>query len=164
MRRLISLWLGRPEVERRVKVLGLGIMAFALLFPPAGAADDAFRPLIGSPTFDHWLGDKEYWSLRDGVLTAGKGAALDHSKFLISVERFGNFMLKFQVRSGGRALAVLMRATIQPPGQLVGYEAEVGSQQAGSLCFRQPGPMFIPLQKEEPGHAAPGFPDAVGIP
>ncbi len=97
------------------------------------------------------------------VLTAGKGTALDHSKFLISVERFGNFILKFQARSGGRALAVLVRATIQPPGQLIGYEAEVGSEH-GSLRFRQPGPMFIPLQKAEPGHAAPGFPDAVGIP
>ena len=163
MRRFISSRSGRRRVGRGVKVLGLGLMAFALLLRPAGAAEEEFQPLIGSPSFDHWLGDKEYWSLRDGVLTAGKGAALDHSKFLISVERFGNFILKFQARSGGRALAVLVRATIQPPGQLIGYEAEVGSQH-GSLRFRQPGPMFIPLQKAEPGHAAPGFPDAVGIP
>lgn len=164
MRRFIGSRLGRRGVGRGVKALGLGLLACAFLIRPARAAEEEFQPLIGSPSFDHCVGDKEYWSLRDGVLTAGTGTALDHSKFLMSVERFGNFILKFQARSGGRALDVLVRATIQPPGQLVGYEAEVGSQNAGSLRFRQPGPMFIPLEKAEPGHAAPGFPDAVGIP
>ena len=88
------------------KALGLGLLACAFLIRPARAAEEEFQPLIGSPSFDHCVGDKEYWSLRDGVLTAGTGTALDHSKFLMSVERFGNFILKFQARSGGRALDV----------------------------------------------------------
>ncbi len=66
MRRFIGLRSGRRWVRSGIEVLGLGLMAFALLLPPAGAADEAFQPLIGSPSFDHWVGDKEYWSLRDG--------------------------------------------------------------------------------------------------
>jgi len=164
MRQHTSLLFLQGRVTAWFGNIALALMASVLTLGSARAAEGEFQPLIGSSSFDHCVGAKEYWSLRDGVLTAGTGAALDHSKFLISVERFGNFVLKFRARSDGGALAVLLRATIQPPGQLVGYEAEVGGQQGGSLRFRQPGPMFIHLEKAEPGHAAPGFPDAVGIP
>ena len=164
MRGFIRLWLGRRRVRRGVKVLGLGLIAYALLLRPVCAAEGEFQPLFGPSSFDHCIGDKGDWSLREGVLAAGTGVASTHSKFLLKVERFGNFILKFRARSEGGALDVLFRATIQPPGQLIGYVTEVGGEHWGDLRFRQPGPMFIHLEKAEPGHAAPGFPDAVGVP
>jgi hypothetical protein len=147
-----------------VNVLGLVLMAYALLLRPARAAEGEFQPLFGSSTFDHCIVDKGDWSLREGVLAAGTGEASTESKFLLKLERFGNFILKFRARSDGGALDVLFRATIQPPGQLIGYVTEVGGQHPGELRFRKPGRMFVQPKAAEPGHAAPGFPDAVGIP
>jgi len=128
------------------------------------AADGGFEPLFGATGLDHAVGDKGAWSLHEGVLTGHPGPAPASSTFLLKIERFGNFILKFRVRANDPQFDVLFRATIQPPGQLIGYVAEIGGQHAGTLQFRKPGPMFIKPKESEPGHAAPGFPDAVGIP
>jgi len=164
MRQVTRLLLGRGRVRRGVTVLALGLLAAALLLQPARAAEGQFQPLLGTSSFDHCIGDKADWALREGVLTGGTGVASTHSKFLLTVERFGNFILKFRARSEGGGLEVLFRATVQPPGQLIGYVTEVGGQHWGGLRFRKPGRMFVEPAKAEPGHAAPGFPDAVGIP
>jgi len=164
MRRVTRLLLGRGRVRRGVTVLALGLLAAALLLQPARAAEGEFQPLLGTSSFDHCIGDKADWALREGVLTGGTGVASTHSKFLLKVERFGNFILKFRARAEGGGLEVLFRATVQPPGQLIGYVTEVGGQHWGGLRFRKPGRMFVEPAKAEPGHAAPGFPDAVGQP
>ena len=97
--------------------IALALMASVLTLGSARAAEGEFQPLIGSPSFDHCVGDKEYWSLRDGVLTAGTGAALDQSKFLISFDLFPEKTVEYMqsVKRPWIAFKVLAGGAIPPP-------------------------------------------------
>jgi len=149
-----------PCVEEILLLITISIVTPMSAWP----ADDGFTPLMTAPTLEHFIGDKGYWSFQNGVLAAQGDGQLTESKLLLTTERFGNFILKFLARSTGGEVRVLFRATVQPPGYVVGYEAELGGQQSSSLIFRKPGPFFPKSPKAEPGHAAPGFPDAPVMP
>jgi len=77
----------------------------------------------------------------------------------LTTERFGNFILKFSSRSTGTEVRVLFGATIQPPGMVLGYEAAVGGQNAGSLIQRKPAPFPKPNSA-----AVSSFPDSLMMP
>ena len=132
--------------------------------PLRAASSDGFSSLFAASSLSHIIGDKDDWSIQDGVLMAKTDSQRTESVFLLRQERFANFILKFQARSDGAALNVLFRAAILPPGQLAGFAVTVGGEQWGTLTFRKPTNHFPKAAEGEPGHAAPGFPDAVGMP
>lgn len=159
-----SAWCGKsaPLGTRRGSCL---IILLALGIAPLHASSsDDFTPLFASSLLEHYIGDIDSWSIQDGELSAKTGSRRAESVFLLRQERFGNFILKFRARSDGATMNVLFRAAILPPGQLVGYATTVGGEQWGSLAFRKFGPLSPQAAKGEPGHAAPGFPDAVAMP
>jgi hypothetical protein len=141
---------------------------FALLIfvsvPLRAASSDGFGPLFSNSSIEHSIGDKDDWSIQDGILTGKADSQRTESLFLLRQERFQNFILKFQARSDGAVLNVLFRAAILPPGQLAGFATTVGGDQSGSLTFRKPLARLPQAKNGEPGHAAPGFPDAVDMP
>ncbi len=144
----------------------LCLLVLLVLFsiPLRATASDDFGALLGDSSLPHTIGDKYDWSLHDGVLMAKADPGKTESVFLLRQERFGNFILKFQARSDGAAMNVLFRSSILPPGQLAGFATTVGGEQWGNLTFRKPVAHFPEVTKDEPGHAAPGFPDAAGMP
>jgi hypothetical protein len=144
----------------------LCLLALLVLFsiPLRAAGSDDFGALFAGSALQHAIGDKDDWSFHDGVLMAKTDPAATESVFLLRQERFGNFILKFQARSDGAAMNVLFRASILPPGQLAGFATTVGGKHWGNLSFRKPIGRFPEVTKQEPGHAAPGFPDAAGMP
>jgi hypothetical protein len=146
------------------RIRGITLLTlFALTPVSAWVADGNFTPLFTSPGLEHCIGDKESWSFQDGELTARGDAGATESKLLLTTERFGNFILKFSARSTGGEVRVLFGATIQPPGLVLGYEAAVGGQNAGSLTLRRPGGFPKP-SRAEAGQAASGFPGSLMMP
>lgn len=142
----------------RKRVLLLVILIFAI--PLAAQVDAEFTPLITSPGLERFIGDKQYWSFQNGVFAANVDGHLAQSALILSTERFGNFILKFKARGG--ELRVLFRARIQPPGLVLGYEAELGGQRPGNLTIRNP--VSLAAKLGGPGHAAQGFPDGLEMP
>lgn len=150
----------KEPVFSRVK--GTTLLTLLALTPvPARVANGDFTPLLTSPALEHCIGDKDSWSFQDGVLTAKGDSGATESKLLLTTERFGNFILKFSARSTGGEVRVLFGATIQPPGMVLGYEAAVGGQNAGSLTLRKPAPFPKPGGGPRP---VSGFPDSLMMP
>ena len=113
------------------------------------AAGDGYGPLITDNTLRHFIGDKQHWRFRGELLTGESATPVQEPSFLLSTERFGNVNLKFSARCGSGRCLVLFRGTIQPPLQVVGYQAEVGNP-GGSLSFRKPGRFSLATMKAEP--------------
>jgi Domain of Unknown Function (DUF1080) len=145
-----------------------GRCLFALLIlssiPFRATGSEDFGALFADSSLQHTIGDHDHWSFHDGVLMAKTDPAATESIFLLRQERFGNFILKFQARSDGAAMNVVFRASILPPGQLAGFATTVGGEQWGNLTFRKPIAHFPEVTSQGSGHAAPGFPDAAGMP
>jgi len=112
--------------------------------------DASFSPLIADNALQRFIGDKQRWSFHDGVLSARPGDA-SPGEPLLTTERFANFILRFSVRSTGGKAGVLFRTTIQPPTQVVGYQAEIGGSSWGGLTFKKPGRFNMAAMKVEPG-------------
>jgi 3-keto-disaccharide hydrolase len=149
-------------VFSRIKGITL-LTLFALTPVPAQVASGDFTPLLTSSSLDHCIGDKKSWSFQDGVLTTRGDDGPTESKLLLTTERFGNFILKFSARSADAEVRVLFGATIQPPGLVLGYEATVGGQNAGSLTLRNPA-AFPKPNRAESRQAVSSFPDSLMMP
>ena len=76
-------------------------------------------------------GDKATWSFDSGVLTAKAGGEETRSRRIFTVERFGNFVLRFKARAGSGNGAVLLRSAIHPIEVLAGYKINLGAENGG---------------------------------
>jgi hypothetical protein len=119
------------------------------LFVVPAFAGDGYVPLITDGTLPHFIGDKQHWRFSGDVLTGEIAEPGSEASYVLSTERFGNFYLRFSARCMSGTCRILFRGTIQPPQQVVGYQAEIGSG-AGSLSFRKPGRFSITSMKAEP--------------
>ena len=122
---------------------------FFVLLVSGFAAGDGYAPLITDNTLEHFMGDKQHWRFRGELLTGESATSLNEPSFLLSTERFGNFNLRFSARCSSGTCRILFRGTIQPPFQLVGYQAEIGGAD-GSLSFRKPGRFSLATMRAEP--------------
>ena len=152
-----------PHLRKTLMLCSVALLLLVSIPLCAGSTDD-FTPLFASSSLEHCIGDRDYWSIQDGVLSARTDSNNTDNEFLLRQERFGNFILRFLARSDGASLGVLFRAAILPPGQLVAFTTTVGGERWGGLSFRKPIAQFPKVNQQEPGHAAPGFPDAVAMP
>ena len=142
----------------RKQILLASILSLAT--PLAAQVAAEFMPLITNPGLERLVGDKQDWSFQDRVLASHVDGRLAAPALMLSTERFGNFILRFKARGG--ECRVLFRASIQPPGLVLGYEAEVGGDRPGNLTSRTPGPVMAKLTSAE--HAAQGFPNSLEMP
>ena len=97
----------------------------------AGATEADFVPLMNS--LQRFHGDKATWSFENGVLSGKAGAEDQRAGRIFTVERFGNFVLRFQARADSRGGAVFVRSAIHPIEFLGGYEFRLGPP--GGLTF-----------------------------
>ena len=113
-----------------------GTLALLVTWNPASyaaAATEAdFVPLMNS--LQRFHGDKATWSFENGVLSGKAGAEDQRAGRIFTVERFGNFVLRFQARADSRGGAVFVRSAIHPIEFLGGYEFRLGPP-GGGLTF-----------------------------
>ena len=116
---------------RKLPVLLLAALSFWPFVTSASA--QAFLPLMESLRRFH--GDKVAWSFQDGVLSgrADSNPAPSAGR-LLSVERFGNFVLRFETSARSSGASVLVRSAIHPISLLGGYAFRI-DRQRGSLTY-----------------------------
>jgi hypothetical protein len=103
------------------RVLLLGSIAGLLL-----AQDPGFRPLFDGKTLAGWDGDPRLWSVRDGAIVGSTDAvALDDNAFLISRDKFSDFVLRTQVKLRNHNSGIQFRSEALPNWVVRGLQADM---------------------------------------
>ncbi len=121
----------RVTMKNRPRLLPFGVLALFLVTSisasdaaPRSATD--FEPLMNS--LHRFHGDKTTWSFGNAVLTGKAGGEETRSRRIFTVERFGNFVLRFKARAGSGNGAVLLRSAVHPIEVLAGYKIKLGGE------------------------------------
>src|SRR6202165_5752194 len=104
-----------------IRLLLLGLTAGVLL-----AQDPGFRPLFDGKTLAGWDGDPRLWSVRDGAIVGSTDAvALDDNAFLISRDKFSDFVLRTQVKLRNHNSGIQFRSEALPNWVVRGLQADM---------------------------------------
>jgi poly(3-hydroxybutyrate) depolymerase len=101
---------------------------------PAVVETAGFTPLVSGDSLDGWDGDKQLWSVGDGVLV-GRSSGLSHNEFLATTQRYGSFVLSlnFRLTDGQGNSGVQFRSVRIPGHEMSGYQADIGEGHWGAL-------------------------------
>ncbi|MDE0102423.1 MAG: DUF1080 domain-containing protein [Bryobacterales bacterium] len=120
----------RPRAQK-LPALALAAMFFGPFL--GSASGQGFVPLMESLRRFH--GDKVVWSFQDGVLKGRADGNLGPAAGrLLTVERFGNLVLRFETSARSRGASVLVRSAIHPISLLGGYAFRIEGQ-GGTLTY-----------------------------
>jgi hypothetical protein len=111
------------------------LLAAALLLPALGAQTvntlseqerkDGYRLLFDGKTLNGWKGESKLWSVRDGsIVGSTEGNKLPHNTFLISNEKFSNFILCLDVKLRNHNSGIQFRSEELPEFVVRGYQAD----------------------------------------
>jgi type 1 glutamine amidotransferase len=116
----------------------------------------AWQPLFDGKSLAGWTGDPQVWKAEDGVLVGESKAGLQHNNFLRTERRYGDFIVKFQVRlvpdEGNSGLQ--FRSEWLPDGEMYGYQADMGKGWWGCLYDESTGRNVLVNSYEEKGRQA----------
>ena len=101
---------------------------------PAVTETAGFTPLVDAKDLTGWEGDKELWSVRDGVLI-GHSPGIKHNEFLATTRPYGDFVLSlnFRMIDGKGNSGVQFRSIRVPNREMSGYQADIGEGFWGCL-------------------------------
>lgn len=101
------------------------VMALALCAAGAGA-EKGFKPLFDGKTLAGWDGDPQLWKVKDGVIVgSSEGVKLKGNTFLISKQKYRNFILKLDVKLRNHNSGVQFRSEALPNWVVAGYQADM---------------------------------------
>jgi hypothetical protein len=96
-----------------------------LVFCAAGFAQDGFKPLFNGKDLDGWDGDPRMWSVRDGMIVGHtEGVEMHDNSFLISKEKYGNFILRVEMKLRNHNSGIQFRSERMPNWVVRGYQAD----------------------------------------
>ena len=98
----------------------------------AAGSSESFLPLMKS--LKRFSGDKATWSLGGNILRGRADSGAAGTRRILTVERFGNFVLRFEMRANSRGTSVLVRSAVHPIALLGGYKVELSGPE-GRLSF-----------------------------
>lgn len=92
-------------------------------------------PLFNGKNLDNWIGDKELWTVQDGVIVGRTETGLKHNNFLVSREQYDNFVLTLDIKlePDSANSGIQFRSTPRDDGEVEGYQADVGKGWWGSI-------------------------------
>ena len=104
---------------------------------PAGlrGAEDGFEPLFNGRDLAGWQGDTLLWFVDNGELV-GRSPGIGYNDFLTSVERYGDFVLRFDVRlvdDIGNSGVQFRSERVRGSMEMIGYQADIGPGWWGNL-------------------------------
>lgn len=125
-------------MERKIgrRRLCAGLVAGTMLGGKLLARDNPLAPtLFDGKTLDGWEGNKEVWSVADGVIV-GQHQGRGNNEFLSAKANFDDFVLavRFRLADGFGNSGVQFRSERIPNHhEMIGYQADVGEQYWGCL-------------------------------
>lgn len=88
--------LGRRHL---LKAAGIAALALAWSAPVGGQTVPAgFTPMFTGDSLQGWKGDPAYFSIKDGILTAGSEKEIPVNTYLIHEKPYGDFELRYKYR------------------------------------------------------------------
>jgi type 1 glutamine amidotransferase len=114
-----------------------------------------WRAIFNGKDLTGWIGDRKLWKVADGAI-AGDSPGIRRNEFLRTAERFGDFVLKFQVRLApdeGNS-GVQFRSEWLPNGEMYGYQADIGKGWWGCLYDESTGRNLLVSSYAEKGAKA----------
>jgi len=101
------------------------------------ADTNQWQTILGGKTLLGWEGDRQFWSIRDGAITAQAPAKWKgrYMRYLVWSEgTVKNFELKFQFRTENTPNSgVMYRATPDGVGGVSGYQFEIWKEKTGNV-------------------------------
>jgi len=86
---------------------------------------EGYRLLFDGKTLDGWKGDPKLWSVRDGVIVGStEGNKIAHNTFLISKEKFSDFILRLDIKLRNHNSGIQFRSEELPEFVVQGYQAD----------------------------------------
>lgn len=86
---------------------------------------EGYRRIFDGKTLDGWKGDAKLWSVVDGAIVGStEGNKIPHNSFLISEEKFSDFVLRLDVKVGNHNSGVQFRSEELPNWVVRGYQAD----------------------------------------
>lgn len=113
-------------------ILGLFLVASNSMPSLPAVSGEHFVPLMNS--LNRFSGDKATWSFGGGVLRGRGGSDAARMRRILTVERFGNFVLRFEMRATSKEASVLVRSAVHPIELLGGYKLELSGPE-GRLSY-----------------------------
>ena len=101
-------------------------LSLVLASASAFAAEPGFRPLFDGKTLAGWDGDPKIWSVKDGVIIgATEGVTMTDNSFLISKEKYSDFVLKVEVKLRNHNSGIQFRSEALPNWVAKGLQADM---------------------------------------
>lgn len=100
-----------------------------------GAAEEGFTPLFNGSDLSGWEGDDLLWIVEDGELV-GRSPGIGYNDFLATEQRFGDFILRFEVRlvdDVGNSGVQFRSERVRGSMEMSGYQADIGPSWWGNL-------------------------------
>jgi hypothetical protein len=87
----------RPAVTAKI-VAAAALASVSAMTVAADASSDGFTSLLSGNTLTGWQGDPDFFSVKDGVLSAGAEKDTPHNTYLILDKPHGDFELHYKYR------------------------------------------------------------------
>jgi hypothetical protein len=104
------------------------------------AADEGFKPLFDGKSLEGFNGDKELWSVEDGMIVGSTEAkTLKHNTFLATEKTYKNFVLKvkFKLRNGNSGVQI--RSKQGKDFVVTGYQADIAESRYTGILYEEGG-------------------------
>lgn len=133
----------------RTTLLLCGCLLLAVCVGPLAAADD-FKPLFDGKTLEGWDGDKDLWSVHDGVIVGSThDKQLKSNSFLSTKKKYKNFVLKIKFKLHNHNSGIQYRSEQLPNYVVKGYQADIADNQFMGILYEERGRGILANVKKE---------------
>lgn len=130
---------------KRVLVLGMvcaTVLALQSMMgsPRASAEEEGFVSLFDGKTLQGWEGDKQFWSVKDGVIVGSTDEhKTPHNTFLCGTKTYKNFILKLEFRLRNHNSGVQIRSKRLDDFIMAGYQADIAEARYTGILYEERG-------------------------
>ncbi len=116
------------------------LLLLLLVCSAAACAADGFVSLFNGKNLDGWDGDPRLWKVKDGIIVGStEGVPLEHNEFLISKEKYSNFILRADMKLRNHNSGIQFRSQALPEWVVAGYQADAAEDNYWGCIYEEKG-------------------------
>jgi len=129
-----------PSPPRPLARSAAKLACVAMLFAAAAHAQPGFEPLFNGKNLDGWDGDPRLWSVHDQMIVGStEGVTLKDNSFLISKQKYRNFILRCQLKLRNHNSGIQFRSEALPNWVVRGYQADAAENNYWGNLYEEKG-------------------------